>query len=48
VIDHDLDLVEPVLEPLLACLDGLSAVARGLHPPALAGLVAGLARPNSA
>ena len=43
MIDHDLELVEPVLEPLLACLDGLSAVARGLHPPALAGLVAGLA-----
>ena len=32
MIDHDLGLVEPVLEPLLACLDGLCAVARGLPP----------------
>ena len=47
MIDHDLDLVEPVLEPLLACLDGLSTVARGLHPPALAGLVAGVAASES-
>ena len=41
---RELDRIESLLAPLLEALDALGQVARRLHPPALAGLVAQAAR----
>ena len=41
---RELDRIESLLAPLLEALDALGHVARRLHPPALAGLVAQASR----
>ncbi|HPU51285.1 MAG TPA: hypothetical protein PK359_06985 [Burkholderiaceae bacterium] len=43
--DSDDDLIAPLLEALLLCLDELGSVARRLHPRALRGLAASMSAP---